>query len=519
MLLKRFSLEEVETGSKKRLLTERWLRLGPWIPLLAALCYLPFGVAAAPYVAEPFEDTVVLTGLQSPTAVRFAPDGQVFVAEQSGVILMYESLDDSKAEVFADLSKNVYGFGGRGLLGLALHPEFASHPYVYVLYTYDAPPGESAPVWNDSCPTPPGAEIDGCVVSGRLSRLRVEPGLTATEEVLLAGNWCQQFGSHSVGALAFGPDGALYLSAGDGANFNEVDYGQFGGSLPGTPTPKNPCGDPPVPPGGDQVPPDAEGGALRSQDLLSPSDPTSFNGAVLRVDPETGEALPDNPLFGGAVTDDDRIIAFGLRNPFRLAVDPKSGEVWIGDVGSLTWEEINRIADATDAVVENFGWPCFEGADAQPKYATAGLDLCEQLYATPDAVTPPYYGYRHGMPPDPERCGSNNASAVSGLAVYPGGSFPIAFDGALFFADFQRRCIWTLFADASGELDPTSVTTLIAEAASVDLTVGPEGNLFYVDFLAGTVHRVGLAADYIFADGFETGDVAAWSAVTPPSAM
>ena len=124
----------------------------------------------------------------------------------------------------------------------------------------------SAPVWNDGCPTPPGPTTDGCVVSGRLSRLQANGDvMTGTEQVLI-NDWCQQFPSHSIGTVRFGPDGALYVSAGDGASFNGADYGQYGGSA-GSPTPKNPCGDPPAGVGGTESLPSAEGGALRSQDI------------------------------------------------------------------------------------------------------------------------------------------------------------------------------------------------------------------------------------------------------------
>jgi hypothetical protein len=145
---------------------------------------------------------------------------------------------------------------------LAIDPQFPTRPYVYVLYTYDHVLGSSNPPprWGDGCPNPPGATDQGCVVSGRLSRLtadstgrRMVPG---SERVLIE-HWCQQFPSHSVGDLAFGPDGALYVSAGDGASFNYVDHGQTG----------NPCGDPM---GGAGVG-DDEGGALRSQDGAPPA--------------------------------------------------------------------------------------------------------------------------------------------------------------------------------------------------------------------------------------------------------
>ncbi len=87
-----------------------------------------------------FQDTVVLDGLAQPTVVRFAPDGRVFVAEKSGIIKVFDGLDDSNGpDVFADLRPQVHNYWDRGLLGMALHPDFPSSPYVYVHYTYNAP--------------------------------------------------------------------------------------------------------------------------------------------------------------------------------------------------------------------------------------------------------------------------------------------------------------------------------------------------------------------------------------------
>ena len=178
--------------------------------------------AAAPPAG--FEETVALSGLTQPTAVRFAPDGRIFVAEKSGRIKVFDDFGDPTATVYADLSQQVHDFWDRGLLGLALDPQFTTgRPYVYVLYAYNKDPSSAQfPRWGDSCPTPPGATADGCVISGRLSRLN-----GGVEQVLIE-DWCQQYPSHSTGSLAFGNDGALYVSGGDGASFNFADYGQDG---------------------------------------------------------------------------------------------------------------------------------------------------------------------------------------------------------------------------------------------------------------------------------------------------
>ena len=103
-----------------------------------------------------FQESTVFDGLTFPTNFRFSPDGRVFVAEKSGIIKVFDSLDDTTPTVFADLREQVDDYWDRGLLGLALDPNFPATPYVYVLYTYDAPPGQTARVWNDACPTPQG---------------------------------------------------------------------------------------------------------------------------------------------------------------------------------------------------------------------------------------------------------------------------------------------------------------------------------------------------------------------------
>ena len=362
----------------------------------------------------------------------------------------------------------LHNFWDRGLLGLALHPNFPATPYVYVLYTYDAPIGGVAPTFGsvgetaDPCPTP----ATGCVVSGRLSRLTASGNtMTGTEEVLVS-DWFQQFPGHSIGALAFGSDGALYATGGDGANFNFSDYGQIG----------NPAGDPPSPAGTPLTLPTAEGGALRSQDLLTRADPVGLNGTVIRVDPDTGAALSDNPLFSDSDANTRRIVAYGLRNPFRFAIRPGTREVWVGDVGSSPAEEINRVVDPLDPFIENFGWPCYEGTTPLDGYGSS--NLCQQVYATPTSVTEPYYAY---SPP--------GGKAISGLAFYEGDTFPETYAGALFWADYSSNSISVMLADNDGLPDPATATSFASAASPVDLKVH-DGDLYYVDFVGGTIRRV-----------------------------
>ncbi|HYV84851.1 MAG TPA: PQQ-dependent sugar dehydrogenase [Patescibacteria group bacterium] len=458
-----------------------------------------------------FSEVVVFDGLTNPTAVRFSPDGRVFVAEKSGLIKVFDSLTSTTPTIVADLTTNVQDFWDRGLLGFALDPDFPVRPYIYVLYTYDFDPfdpSRPAPRWGDTCPDKdaagniigPGATVDGCVVNGRLSRLTVNPDntLEGGEHVLLENNWCQQFPSHTVGSIVFGPEGALYVSAGDGANFNTADWGQFGGSR-GTPpyTPANPCGDPNRPRGTATSRPGAEGGALRAQDVRSAGDPQSFNGDILRIDPDTGSAWPTNPLVGDASPDNDPIIAYGLRNPFRITSRPGTREIWIGDVGWNTWEEIDRIPDPDDAVVENFGWPCVEGATTRPIGYNFLVTLCN---IPTSSTTAPYFQYLHNVglySGDP--CSTDNGSSISGLAFYNGGSYPPGYAGALFFADYSRSCVWVMKPGPDGNPDPSTRAAFLTGASDaqqvgdpmpVDLTVGPGGDLFLADFGTGQVRRI-----------------------------
>ncbi|MGQ0602319.1 MAG: PQQ-dependent sugar dehydrogenase, partial [Anaerolineales bacterium] len=450
--------------------------------LLIILILFPAGGArAAPLPG--FIELKVFDGLTQPTAVQFATDGRVFVAEKSGIIKVFDSLTDTTPTIFADLNVQVHNWWDRGLIDFKLDPNFPTIPYVYVSYTHDAAIGGTAPLWgtpgvySDPCP-------DECVVSGRVSRLQASGNVMTGSEQVLIEDWCQQYPSHSIGSLAFGADGALYVSGGEGASFGFVDYGQRGDPV------NNPCGDPPGGVGGVQTPPTAEGGALRGQDLRTSGDPVGLSGTILRVDPATGAALPDNPLAGHADPNARRIIAYGLRNPFRTAIRPGTNEVWIGDVGWLEWEELNRVVNPTDATVENFGWPCYEGPNRHAGYDSADLNICEGLYGEPGTITNPYLAYHHNNRVVPgEECGTGG-SAIAGLAFYTGGNYPAEYQGALFFADYSRRCIWAMLRDANGVPTPGLVRTFVAGAAApVDLEIGPNGDLYYVA-LTGSVRHI-----------------------------
>ena len=451
--------------------------------------------ADASVLPSGFQDTVTLSGMTNPTVVQFAPDGRIFVGQKNGVIKVFASLTDTNPVTFADLSAEVDDYWDRGLLGLALDPNFPTRPYVYVLYTYDAAIGGTAPRWGDACPTPPGATTDGCVVSARVSKLTASGNtMTGAEQVLVEG-WCQQFPSHSIGTLLFGRDGALYAGAGDGASFNNVDYGQYGATYAGDQA--NACADPPAPAGTALSPPTAEGGALRSQSVLRTDGPATLDGAIIRINPDTGLGLPDNPFAASSDPNARRIVAYGLRNPFRFTQRPGTDELWIGDVGWNTWEEIDRLTAPTGSATRDFGWPCYEGAGPQSGYQSAGLNLCSSLYNTPGSVAAPYYTYNHSACVVSYTGCHTGGSSITGVAFYQGGSYPAAYNGALFFADHTRNEIWAMMPGANGLPDPANIQSFVGVDATggaaghpVDLKIGPGGDRFYVDMEDGSLHRI-----------------------------
>lgn len=439
--------------------------------------------AAAPDPNPPsgFAVETVLGGhgeLDTPIAVEFFDDGRILVAEKRGVVKLFDGFDDPTATTFADLRTDTYTFGDRGLLGLAIDPQFASgRPYVYALISYDAPPGETAPYWNDACPDPPGPNTHGCVTTARLLKFTVSGDLPTGPPEVLVEDWCNQFTSHSIGDVAIGPDGYLYVSAGDGANFDAADWGQFG--YPSD----NPCNDPPG--GHNLYPPAAEGGALRSQDALTSADPQSLDGAILRLDPDTGAAAPGNPYAASADANRRRLIAFGMRNPFRFAFRPGTDELWVGEVGWGDHEEIDRVADVNDTTIENFGWPCYEGPARQSGYDAADLALCENLY-TAATASAPRLSYAHADAVVPGDSCPTGGSSVTGVAFYDGGDYPAAFDGAMFFADFTRQCVWVVYPGAGGAPDwDTRQLLLQHDRWVVELTRGPGGDIYMVDANGG----------------------------------
>ncbi len=234
--------------------------------------------------------------------------------------------------------------------------------------------------------------------------------LASAQVVWAAADLASDF--HHGGALAFGADGRLYIAVGDQR------------------TPAN------------------------AQTLANEY------GKLLRIHSD-GSTPADNPFVGvsGAAP---RIYSLGFRNPFRLAVDPLTGRMFLGDVGgnaTNSFEELNEIAAGA-----NFGWPNQEGP-------ACFVSSCS-------AYTFPLFGYAHD---DPQFFWNQPQGSVTAGAVYRGSSFPAEFQGNLFFGDYASRWIRRATFDGAGALQSVQPFLAAPEAGTVvDLEVGPDGALYYV---------------------------------------
>ena len=150
-------------------------------------------------------------------------------------------------------------------------------------------------------------------------------------------------------------------------------------------------------------------------------------------------------------------MGYGLRNPFRFTFRPGTNDLWIGDVGYNTWEELDHLPDPDERRrgPTNFGWPCYENLDYGNYYNVGEPALCAALHAASGTATSPVWAYRHGTSHmvAGDACATGGGS-ISGVAFYSGAAYPAAYHGGLFIADYTRRCIAFMPAGAGGLPDP-----------------------------------------------------------------
>ncbi len=445
--------------------------------LIGTVVGLPPTVAEA-QVPSGFAMDTVISGLNQPTAVEFGPDGTVFVTEKRGRVLRFDSIADTTPTVVADRRTQTHNNADRGMLGLAVHPNYPAVPWIYVSYALDQlPSGGSIPAYGT-----PGGNSDPCPNGGTtgcpaLSRVvRFNGTIANSPETVLFQGHCQQFNNHTVGDLEFESANSLLVSFGDGSTGSFVEYGQR----------QNLCGDPPSGVGTNLVSPTTEGGQARSQDILTRNDPTGVHGSVLRVNPNTFAPLAQNPLSNDAEDNVARMVATGMRNPFRFTVDDATGRIYVGNVGGAGAEEINLIEGSG---LFNSGWPCYEGPGTTRNTFWLTTTICQGLIASGDHDAPLFFYGRNEAIADGESC-PNGGLAISGLAVNRSSFGPSAMDGALFFTDYTRGCVWYLPEGANGRPNAADPMLFASDVgALVDLEFGPDGDLYAVDIAGGDIVR------------------------------
>ena len=393
-----------------------------WLPAaLLALSSFQVSIAGETNAGSNISLKLIAEGLNAPIVLVSIPDGsgRLLLADQAGLIHLLDRDGKKSEQPFLDLRQKIVTLGKgmeeRGLLGLALHPQFKSNHKFYAVYS--APRRTSAPEkWDHT---------------ERLSQFRTAgddfaPADSASERVILEidePDW-----NHNSGRIAFGPDGYLYWTVGDGGAYNDVgDVARGRGH-----------------------PPEGNGQKL-----------DTFLGKVLRLDVDHGSpyGIPkDNPYADGKKGFPE-IYAYGLRNPWGMSFD-RGGkrDLIVVDVGQDRWEEINVIINNG-----NYGWRLREGFD--------GFDPKSPLKAPTNAVTvgadgkpfvDPVFVYKtlRGRGTDPESYGVT----VTGGYVYRGKAFP-ALVGKYIFADWSRS-----MAIADGTL---LVATIPGSGPGVRWTVQP----------------------------------------------
>src|SRR5918997_195948 len=362
---------------------ERRIVLAVIVGLLAgslSLLFLPEKPASAAVTPPDFTDTRVMS-VDSPTALAFTPDGRLLVTSEPGRLHVYKdgALLTNPA---LDISGKVCTNGARGLLGVAVDPNFATNHYIYLFYTLKK---------HGVCP-----QNTAEVPVNRVERYVLSDSNTAAPDKILIDNITNMH-HNNAGDLRFGKDGFLYITVGDGA----CDYANA--SL-------------------------CFGQNDASQDLHS------LVGKVLRITRDGG--IPEtNPYTGidsarcnlTGRTDVGKkcqeTFASGLRNPFRFAFDPNASDTrfFINDVGQAAWDEVDEGKAGAD-----YGWNLCEGNHDNPT-RPGSVDCTAAPY------TPPIHEYSH----------NTGCSAITGGTFVPNGFWPTEYDNSYLFGDYVCNKIFT----------------------------------------------------------------------------
>jgi glucose/arabinose dehydrogenase len=384
-----------------------------------------------------FSHTVVAGSLDNPTAFAFFPDGRIAIAEKVGIVRLVKD-GQLQPTPLIDIRDRVNDYWDRGLIGIAVDPDFANRPYVYLFYSYEHR-------LTDYFGTKVG-RVSRITVSGDTADPGTEKVLVGTEVAascndLESGADCLpgDAPAHMGGGIKFSGD-TIFITAGDAADFN--------GATPNS---------------------------LRAQNI------DSLGGKVLRVGRDGG-GLPSNPFWNGdPKAARSKVWAYGLRNPFRISLRPGQGGsvVYVGEVGWYRREEIDVVVAGG-----NYGWPCYEGSERQPDFA--GYSECQALYAQgAGKVRPPLHEYEPG---------AAGVSVVGG-AFPTNGLYPESYRGAYIFGDYVQGWLRVLRLDGNNSVVPQSLADFAQDLdGPVAVEIGRDGLLYYLAIGAGELRRLDFSA-------------------------
>ena len=339
--------------------------------LIAVSLLFFFGTGFSQTLPPGFSTSTIGSGWNLPLGTTFTSDGQqLFVWEKDGRVYVCKRNTSGnyikQTTPVLDISEEVANWGDHGLMGFTLDPNYSSNGLIYLLYVVDR-----HYLMNFGTPAySPTTSSTGATI-GRITRYKtITSGSNLVTDLssrmILLGETkstgiALTHDSHGLGTLAFAADGTLLVTAGDGGSYYVVDKGSDTDTdfdlalIDGI------------------IRPEENVGAFRAQML------NCHNGKLLRIDPVTGNGVSSNPFYSADQprSPKSRVWAFGLRNPFRISIKPGTGstnpadgdvgEVYIGDVGWNTYEEVSVIT----AGGVNCGWPLFEGLTPTPGYTEA----------------------------------------------------------------------------------------------------------------------------------------------------
>jgi glucose/arabinose dehydrogenase len=395
------------------------MRAPAWLPALAAIVSMCVGGSAWAQIRAP----VYVSGISAPVAFVQDPSDAAtqYVVEQGGRVKVVRNRS-VQSTPFLDLTSSVLSGGERGLLGLAFPPDYGSSGRFYVNFTR-APDGHTVVARFRRSSNPlvadPSSRVD----------LVWSTGLAFIP---------QPFSNHNGGCLAFGPDGYLYISLGDGGS----------GS-------------------------DPQNNAQRTDQLL---------GKILRIDVNVPDGHPQGFVVpaGNAGLPRPEIWSLGLRNPWKFSFDDPArggtGAMLIADVGQNAWEEVNY--EPAGQAGRNYGWRNREGAH----------DHVTTIEPSIRPLVEPVFEYDHGV-----------GRSISGGYVYRGTAMPTD-RGRYFFADFVTRRLWSIALTVNASTGEASASNLVEHTQEVGgsgavgnvsgFGVDAAGELYVINYSAGSILRL-----------------------------